>query len=221
MQFGQRMVQDHGQANEKLTAIAEEKGIELPQELPADAQQKYEELQQLSADEFDQAYMDEMVKDHEKDVQAFDRQAQSGLGPGSARLCRGDPADAARASGARQGGPAAGHGSARRQPREGRSARRGRPRGLKLQASAPVIEASGAGGPARLPPAFFIAAVPRGAEDRHETGGLMEMAMSRLGRCRVRCLEAGTGAGVRPIPSGGYGPAGEQSADLRPRLDHG
>ena len=81
MAFGQRMVQDHGQANEKLMAIAEQKGIQLPQELPEDAQQKYEELQQLSDAEFDRAYMDEMVKDHEKDVQAFEQQAESGQDP--------------------------------------------------------------------------------------------------------------------------------------------
>jgi putative membrane protein len=78
MQFGQRMVQDHGQANEKLMAIAEQKGIQLPQELPQDAQQKYEELQGLSDAEFDQAYMDEMVTDHEKSVQLFEQQAESG-----------------------------------------------------------------------------------------------------------------------------------------------
>jgi putative membrane protein len=81
MQFGQRMVEDHGQANEKLMAIAEQKGIQLPQELPEDAQQKYEELQQLSDAEFDRAYMDEMVMDHEKDVQAFEQQAESGQDP--------------------------------------------------------------------------------------------------------------------------------------------
>jgi putative membrane protein len=80
-QFGQRMVQDHGQANEKLMAIAEQKGIELPQDLPEDAQQKYEELQQLSDAEFDEAYMDEIIKDHEKDVEAFEQQAQSGEDP--------------------------------------------------------------------------------------------------------------------------------------------
>jgi putative membrane protein len=81
VQFGARMVQDHGQANEKLKAIAEQKGIQLPQELPEDAQQKYEELQQLSDSEFDKAYMDEMVKDHEEDVEAFEQQAQSGEDP--------------------------------------------------------------------------------------------------------------------------------------------
>jgi putative membrane protein len=81
VQFGQRMVQDHGQANERLMAIAEEKGIQLPQQLPQDVQQTYQELQQLSDAEFDRAYMDEMVTDHEEDVQAFERQAQSGQDP--------------------------------------------------------------------------------------------------------------------------------------------
>ena len=80
-QFGQRMVQDHGQANEKLMAIAQQKGIQLPQELPEDAQQTYEELQQLSGAEFDQAYMEEMVTDHEEDVELFEEQAQSGEDP--------------------------------------------------------------------------------------------------------------------------------------------
>ena len=72
------MVQDHGQANEKLMAIAQQKGIQLPQELPEDVQQTYEELQQLSDSEFDEAYMDEMVEDHEEDVEAFEEQAESG-----------------------------------------------------------------------------------------------------------------------------------------------
>jgi putative membrane protein len=62
-------------------AIAEQKGVQLPQELPEDAQQKYEELQQLSDAEFDEAYMDEMVKDHEKDVELFEQQADSGEDP--------------------------------------------------------------------------------------------------------------------------------------------
>jgi putative membrane protein len=78
VQFGQRMVQDHGQANEKLMAIAEQKAIQLPQELSGDAQEKYEEMQQLSGAEFDEAYMDDMVEDHEKDIELFEQQAESG-----------------------------------------------------------------------------------------------------------------------------------------------
>jgi putative membrane protein len=71
-QFGQRMVEDHGQANEELKQIAEQKGIELLQELPDDAQELYDELQQKSGAEFDQAYMDEMVSDHEEDVEEYE-----------------------------------------------------------------------------------------------------------------------------------------------------
>jgi len=70
--FGQRMVEDHGAANDKLMQIAEQKGIELPQDLSEDAQQTVEELQQQSGAEFDEAYMDEMVSDHEDDVAAFE-----------------------------------------------------------------------------------------------------------------------------------------------------
>jgi putative membrane protein len=79
--FGQRMVQDHGQANEKLMPIAEQKAIQLPQELSGDAQQKYEEMRQLSGAQFDEAYMDEMVEDHETDIELFEHQAESGKDP--------------------------------------------------------------------------------------------------------------------------------------------
>jgi putative membrane protein len=70
--FGQRMVEDHGQANDKLKQIAEQKGIELPTDLSEEAQGTYEDLQQHSGAEFDEAYMDEMVSDHEDDVSAFE-----------------------------------------------------------------------------------------------------------------------------------------------------
>jgi putative membrane protein len=80
-QFGQRMVEDHGKANEQLMQIAQQKGIELPQELSEDAQQLYDELQQKSGAEFDQAYMDEMVSDHEEDVETFQEYAETGQDP--------------------------------------------------------------------------------------------------------------------------------------------
>jgi putative membrane protein len=77
-QFGQRMVEDHGKANEQLASIAQQKGIELPQDLPEEAQQLQDELQQKSGPEFDQAYMAAMVEDHEKAVALFEQQAGSG-----------------------------------------------------------------------------------------------------------------------------------------------
>jgi putative membrane protein len=41
-QFGQRMVEDHGKASDQLEQIAQDKGIELPQELSDEDQQKYD-----------------------------------------------------------------------------------------------------------------------------------------------------------------------------------
>ena len=80
-QFGQRMVEDHGQANDQLMQIAQDKGIELPQELSQEDQQLYDELQQRSGSEFDQAYMDEMVRDHEEDVEEFRQYVEAGQDP--------------------------------------------------------------------------------------------------------------------------------------------
>jgi putative membrane protein len=80
-QFGQRMVEDHGQANDQLMQIAQDKGIELPQELSQEDQQLYDELQQKSGAEFDQAYMDEMVRDHEEDVEEFRQYVEAGQDP--------------------------------------------------------------------------------------------------------------------------------------------
>jgi putative membrane protein len=80
-QFGQRMVDDHGMANDQLKQIAQKKGIELPQQLSDEDQQKYAELQKKSGDEFDQAYTDEMVSDHEKDIDEFQQHVDEGKDP--------------------------------------------------------------------------------------------------------------------------------------------
>ena len=79
--FGQRMVDDHGQAGDKLMQIAEEKGIELPQDLSEEGQGMYEDLQQKSGAEFDEAYMDDMVSDHEDDVSAFEDYVENAEDP--------------------------------------------------------------------------------------------------------------------------------------------
>jgi putative membrane protein len=80
-QFGQRMVEDHGQANEQLTQIMQDKGIELPEEMPKEGQELHDELQQKSGAEFDQAYMDEMLGDHQADIEAFQQYAETGQDP--------------------------------------------------------------------------------------------------------------------------------------------
>jgi putative membrane protein len=77
-QFGQRMVDDHSSANDKLRSIARQEGIDLPQGMRDQAQQAYNDLQSKSGHGFDQAYMDKMVEDHQKAVDLFQQEAQSG-----------------------------------------------------------------------------------------------------------------------------------------------
>ncbi len=77
-QFGQRMVDDHSSANDKLKSIAQQKGVDLPQSMPDQAQQAYNDLQSKSGRGFDQAYIDKMVADHQKAVDLFQQEAKAG-----------------------------------------------------------------------------------------------------------------------------------------------
>jgi putative membrane protein len=79
--FGQRMVTDHSKANQELMQIASQKGMSLPTALPADKKQMRDKLAASSGAEFDRMYMTHMVKDHEKDVKEFEKQAQNGKDP--------------------------------------------------------------------------------------------------------------------------------------------
>ena len=77
-QFAQRMVTDHTKANEELKTIASRKGITLPASIDASEKAKIDKMSKMSGGAFDKAYMDDMVKDHKKDVAEFRKQANSG-----------------------------------------------------------------------------------------------------------------------------------------------
>ena len=80
--FGQRMVADHGKANDELGKIAAKKNYPMPNELTGKQQATYDKLSKLSGPAFDKAYMDAMVKEHDHDVKAFKREASTtGLDP--------------------------------------------------------------------------------------------------------------------------------------------
>ena len=65
--FGQKMVEDHGKMLEDLKTLAKAKGVALPDALSLKDLAEKKMLERHSAD-FDQHYMQEMVKDHEKDL---------------------------------------------------------------------------------------------------------------------------------------------------------
>jgi len=80
-QFGQRMVQDHGKANDQLKQLASSKGVDIPTETDKSHQKKMAKLEKLQGAAFDKAYMDDMVKDHKKDVKDFQKQSKSAKDP--------------------------------------------------------------------------------------------------------------------------------------------
>jgi putative membrane protein len=76
--FGQRMVDDHSKAGVQLKQIASEKGIAVPQQLSAKDKAIKDRLSKLSGEDFDKAYMSDMVKDHTQDVADFRHESASG-----------------------------------------------------------------------------------------------------------------------------------------------
>jgi putative membrane protein len=63
------MVSDHSKANEKLKDIAAQKNVQLPSKEPTEKWSS------------DKAYMNTMVRDHEKDLAEFKEEANSGSDP--------------------------------------------------------------------------------------------------------------------------------------------
>jgi len=70
-QFGQKMIDDHTQLNDKMMPINQQMGIAPPKHLNKEDQATYDKLSVLSGDEFDKAYLADMVQDHRKDLRAF------------------------------------------------------------------------------------------------------------------------------------------------------
>jgi putative membrane protein len=80
-QFGQRMVTDHGKANDELKSLAQQKNITLPTEINAKDKATHDRLSKLSGAAFDRAYMQHMLADHRTDVNEFKKESTSGKDP--------------------------------------------------------------------------------------------------------------------------------------------
>ena len=76
--FGKRMVEDHSKAGDQLKGVASRESITLPTDISAKDQATYDRLAKLNGAAFDRAYARDMVKDHETDVAAFQKEANAG-----------------------------------------------------------------------------------------------------------------------------------------------
>jgi putative membrane protein len=78
--FGQQMVDDHSKANDELKTLASSKNVDLTKAMDAGMKKTEAAKKKLEAKngaDFDKAYMDDMVKDHEKDVKEFEEASKS------------------------------------------------------------------------------------------------------------------------------------------------
>lgn len=81
-QFGQKMVNDHGQMADKwLKPVAQKLGLSEPKGPSKKDKKAIAKLQGLSGDDFDREYITMMVKDHQQDLKEFKDEAQSAQDP--------------------------------------------------------------------------------------------------------------------------------------------
>jgi putative membrane protein len=80
-QFASRMVTDHTQANDDLQQIAEQENITLPSQPDRQQTAVQQKLRGLIGPSFDQAYAQEVLRDHQQAVALFRQEATSGQNP--------------------------------------------------------------------------------------------------------------------------------------------
>ena len=73
--LGNMIVSDHTKANNQLTEIATKRGVKL------DMRHKMDKMSKKDMENFDQAWLGMMVNEHQKDIAAFQRQAQGNGDP--------------------------------------------------------------------------------------------------------------------------------------------
>jgi putative membrane protein len=79
--FAERMITDHGQANEELKQLALTKGVALPAVVEKDQVNSSEALSKKVGLDFDKSYMEQMIRDHEGAVAKFQAASQNGSDP--------------------------------------------------------------------------------------------------------------------------------------------
>ncbi|HXA52275.1 MAG TPA: DUF4142 domain-containing protein [Candidatus Acidoferrum sp.] len=80
-QFGKQMVEDHTMINGELQTQATSKGVPVPSALDAKSQATKDRLSKLTGADFDRAYMQEMVTDHQQDIAEFRRESARATDP--------------------------------------------------------------------------------------------------------------------------------------------
>jgi putative membrane protein len=76
--FGSMMITDHSKANDELKNFASSRGMTLPAALPDDLKNHLEEMRKMKGRSFDSHYINMMAEDHQKTIDKFEKQSNSG-----------------------------------------------------------------------------------------------------------------------------------------------
>jgi putative membrane protein len=76
--FGQHMVKDHGDAGDRVSALARSAKVELPKGLDAEHEATKRQLQALNGREFELRYVESQIKGHQKAAQLLIHEIGSG-----------------------------------------------------------------------------------------------------------------------------------------------
>ncbi|HZY40099.1 MAG TPA: DUF4142 domain-containing protein [Mucilaginibacter sp.] len=79
--FAAMMITDHTNAADSLSAIAQKENITLSSTMDADHQNKFEDMQKMTADDFKKAYVNLMVADHTGAVSLLMDESKNGKDP--------------------------------------------------------------------------------------------------------------------------------------------
>ena len=71
--YGEMLVKDHGKANERLSKLAGQKGVNLAKEVEAKHTDMIMDMEKKSGPDFDRAFIEHAIKDHRKDISKFER----------------------------------------------------------------------------------------------------------------------------------------------------
>jgi putative membrane protein len=80
-QFGQKMVADHTQLGDQIKPIAQQLGVKEPNGPSKKDKELIAKLEGLSGPQFDETYINAMVKDHKQDLKQFKTEAQLAKDP--------------------------------------------------------------------------------------------------------------------------------------------
>ena len=76
--LGAVLERDHSKANQQAIAAASAAGVTPPTEPGEKERAEYQRLAALSGARFDRAFVKDMIKDHEKDIAEYRREAKAG-----------------------------------------------------------------------------------------------------------------------------------------------